>query len=39
VLIYRGAAIRGHAYRINFSVASHADHLGGTSPWVRFKVI
>jgi hypothetical protein len=39
VLIYRGTAIRGHAYRIRFSVARHTDHLGDTSPWVKFKVI
>lgn len=38
-LVYRGTSIRGHAYRIRFSVATHADHLGDTSPWVKFKVI
>ena len=39
LLIYKGTAIRGHAYRINFAMASHADHLGDVTNWIQFKVV
>ena len=37
-IIYRSSVVRGQSLRIHFAMATHNDHLGDTSPWVKFRI-